>query len=184
MLLVFWLLRRIQNKMLKKSQMEIMGLAIIIILISLALIFTVRFVVLKKPIDIKKQYTQIELASNMINTLLRTTTEDCSSLSFTGLFQDCADNYNPHDPIQSGTIVCDTGEKSCAYLQSKIPDIFDKTLEKWRVGYYFEAVVGTNTLVSDRCDSCADEICPARTHKEFPIPTGTTTINIKLDICA
>ena len=157
--------------------MEIMGLAIIIILITLALIFTVRFVVLRKPAEVREDYIKIQLASNMINTLLRTTAEDCSSLSFTELFQDCADVY------PEGIIICDTGEKSCAYLQTKITDIFDNTLQKWRVAYYFEAVAGTNTLVSDRCDSCAEEICPVRTHKEFPIPSSAMTIHIKLDIC-
>jgi len=161
-----------KSRIFKRSQVEIMGLAIIIILITLALIFVVRFVLSRKPADIKEEYTQAQLASNMINTLLRTTAKECSSSSFTELFQDCADAY------PDGTIDCDTGEKSCSYLESKIGDIFDNTLRKWRKDYYFKAVAGTNTLVSD------GNVCPgAKTHKEFPIPSSATTINIKLDIC-
>jgi len=152
-------------------------MAIIMILIILALIFVIRFVILKKPVEYKKEYTQVELASNMINTLLRTTANDCNGLSFTELFQDCADY--PSD----GSVDCSVGVKSCLYLKTKIPVIFDNTLEGWNIAYYFKAVSGITTLVSDECADCdPNSICPVRTHKEFPIPSATT-INIILDIC-
>lgn len=152
--------------------MEIMGLAIIMILIILALIFIIRFVILKKPVEYKKEYTQVELASNMINTLLRTTANDCNGLSFTELFQDCADY--PAD----GSVDCGSIGKSCFYLRTKIPFIFDNTLEEWNVGYYFKAVSSQSTLISD-----GSECAGSKTHKEFPIPASAATINIMLDIC-
>ena len=65
----------------RKSQMEIMGLAIIILLLTLAMIFVVRFVILKGPSDIKKGFTQTELASNMVNTFLKSTSRNCRGRS-------------------------------------------------------------------------------------------------------
>jgi hypothetical protein len=73
----------------KKSQTEIMGLAIIIILIIVGATFVIRFIISKEPADYKKDFTHAELAINMINTFLETTSESCKKLSMTELLQDC-----------------------------------------------------------------------------------------------
>ena len=74
----------------KKSQMEIMGLVIIVILITLGLFFVVRFIITKQPSEIKKSYTQTEIAANILNSLLKTTSKDCYGMDVTQLLQDCA----------------------------------------------------------------------------------------------
>ena len=50
----------------RKSQTEMMGLVIVVILITLALLFVVSFIVLRKPSTLKKEYTQSELAANTL----------------------------------------------------------------------------------------------------------------------
>ncbi|MBI2651527.1 hypothetical protein HYX01_03585, partial [Candidatus Woesearchaeota archaeon] len=46
----------------KKAQMEIMGLTIVIVIIIIAVLFVIRFAFNKEPIETKKGYSQTELA--------------------------------------------------------------------------------------------------------------------------
>jgi hypothetical protein len=109
----------------KKSQFEILGLAIVIILITLGILFVIRFVVLKEPSKLRYDYTRTEMASNMLNTLLRTDT-DCKRKSMTELFQDCA-SYNRIECEYDGIPM-----NSCEYLNytSSVPSSIHATSSK------------------------------------------------------
>jgi len=72
-----------------EAQMEILGLAIVVVLILVATTFVVRFLVLRTPVDYRKGFVSSELASNMLNTFLKTAAKDCSQLTMTELLQDC-----------------------------------------------------------------------------------------------
>lgn len=152
--------------------MEIMGLAIIIILISLAMLFVIRFIAIKEPGELKKTYTHKELAANIANTILMTTAKDCKGQDMTSLIQDCANNH----PL--GLIECDDGTtRSCDYIDTVIQEILDKTLESWNKEYYL-------TIKSAGIDiSKFGAPCPgAKTSSSpcCPIPIG---IVVNLDIC-
>ena len=89
----------------KKSQAEIVGLAIIVLLITMGLLFFVKFGILDKKDDIKGSFIDSELANNMVDVLLKTTT-DCKGSSVTDLFQDYAafnkidcDGMNSHEKL-------------------------------------------------------------------------------------
>jgi len=152
----------------RKSQMEIMGLAVIVILVALAILFTIRFVILQEPAEYKKGYTQQQLAINMVNTLLETTTASCSDLLFKELFKDCA---------ETNIIICDNGMDSCSYIRESIDTIFMDTLETWDIDYEFNFVVGTNPPLISK-GSCPDERIPG----SFSIP-GAIASTINLYIC-
>lgn len=154
----------------KRAQMEILGLAIVVVLILVATIFVVRFLVLKAPVDYRKGFVSAELASNMLNTFLKTAAKECSQLTMTELLQDCA---------QGRGIVCDTGEDSCNFVESAAEGIFSQTLGKWNMDYEFLAYADVNMPLVRLGKPCKAE----KRSKLFPIPISGGAMYAKLDIC-
>ena len=154
----------------KRAQMEILGLAIVVVLVLVATVFIVRFLVLKSPTDYRKDFVSSELASNVINTLLKIAAKDCSQLTMTELLQDCS---------RGRGIVCDNGQDSCKFVESTAKDIFNETLEKWNYKYEFLAYVDVNSPLIKIGQECKAD----KTSKLFPIPISTATMFVKLDIC-
>ena len=154
----------------KQSQMEILGLAIVVVLILVATIFVVRFLVLKAPTEYRKGFVSSEIASNMLNTLLKTAAEDCSQLTMTELLQDCA---------QSRSIICDDGKDSCKFVESTANHIFDQTFDKWSMKYEFLAYTDVNAPLVKLGKPCKAD----KRSKIFPIPISAATMYTKLDIC-
>jgi len=157
----------------KKSQAEIVGLVIIVLLITMGLLFVVKFVVLKEQSDIKKGFVHSGLASNMVNVLLKTTT-DCRGSSVTELFQDCAgfEKIDCND---------DSVPDSCEKIEETIEMIFKNSLEKWNKPYELKAFVGSRTIAERSYGKCSRQ--SDRESKTYPIPTDRGTLFIKLDIC-
>lgn len=154
----------------RKSQMEILGLAIVIVLILVATIFVVRFLVLKSPTEYRKGFVSSELASNMLNTFLKTAAKDCSQLTITELLQDCS---------QAKSITCDNGEDSCKHTELIAKSVFEQTLDKWNMQYEFLAYIDPKSPLIKLGKACKAE----KRSKIFPIPISTATMYTKLDIC-
>ena len=161
----------------RKSQTEMMGLVIVVILITLALLFVLSFVVLRKPTELKKQYTQSEIAANTLNALIHTTTictggPDCKKIG--RLLKNCAEN-----PVTGGTCYCPDDFTSCGYAETVINEIFDKTLTAWNIQFEFTAAVPGATVIHILEGYCKGE---KRSQSEF-IPTDAGILTAKLDIC-
>ena len=153
----------------KKGQMEIMGLVVIVILLSLAMLFVLQFVLLKEPSQTKKTYTHSQLSANTLNALLKTTTS-CRGQDVTQLLQDCA-SYRP-----DGLIQCETGQRSCSYVKDTILVILNGTLDYWNKDYLLTADLAELEFSQG---SCLGE----RQSRIYPIPVEGDIMNIRLDIC-
>lgn len=154
--------------------MEIMGLAIIIILVSLGFLFILKFNVSKKPAELHKEFTKIETASNFLNSLLRTTSIDCYDLSFTEIFQDCG---------KGSLIICENGMDSCKYIENKTKEILTKTLNVWNFHYELTAYVNPELNKIDPLISPLGG-CPTEWRsKFFYLPLDTAPMTIRMNIC-
>lgn len=164
----------------KKAQMEMMGLAIIVILLALGMFLLVKFMVIDKPPSVKQTFTSKELATNMISTMLKTDA-DCGvrNLDMTELII----AYSEHD-----TFTC-KGMELREYLQESLDDIFNQTLITWGRQYRFEIKVPQES--DDITDICMPEnsagdcfSCPGGLEKKiFPLPSNYGTVIITMDIC-
>ncbi|HZX44213.1 MAG TPA: hypothetical protein VFF28_00870 [Candidatus Nanoarchaeia archaeon] len=158
----------------KRSQMEIMGLAIIVILISIGMLFAIKFVVFKKPEPFKSEYTKTELASNILTSLMRTTMEGCSDLSMEDIYQACG--KDPDNP----PVVCSPAEDACQFLNRTTRRILNLTLVEWNKGYELHASTVTDSIIDvGRCPG-------AKKQKPYTIPIDASSKNslkITLDVC-
>ena len=160
--------------MARKSQAEIMGLAVIVVLITLGLLFVIRFTIFQPKPEIKEEYTKTELTANILNAMLKTTT-DCNNQDITELLQDCAAFRDVYCSING-----DYGD-SCYYLEYFIPNILEKTLDEWKRSYEFKAGTKQNPdLLSFSSGDCTGE----RETKLYPIPTDVGPVTVRLSICS
>ncbi|MDP3640021.1 MAG: hypothetical protein Q8R53_02340 [Nanoarchaeota archaeon] len=122
----------------KKAQMEIIGLVVIVILISLGMLFLVQFSLKEKPDE--KAFTRKGLAFSTLSTLLKTTV-DCSEngerreLELREVLGDCGANTFLSDPSSGETC---SREPSCDYFARVAGDLLDRTLGVWGKRYEFQ----------------------------------------------
>jgi len=154
----------------KKAQIEIVGLVIIIILIIIGIAFVTKFAVFEDPIDYKKQFTNAQITSNMINTLLKTTSRDCNNLSMTELLQDCSQNQE---------VICGDEQNSCDYFIGTTQQIFGETLEKWHIDYEFKVFENEDNPIITLGEKCLLD----KKSRLFPIPTDSEILFVKMDVC-
>ena len=155
----------------KKGQMEIFGLVIIVLLITLGMFIVIRFVVFGEEDEILKGYTQTQLAANFLGTLRRTTTE-CNDMSIEQLIQTCAT-----DPYKT----CPSGSAVCPYLEAQVDYLLQNTLVAWgNKSFYFKANIPAHEIMITNKDCTGDD--PGDLRQEV-IPTNVGIVSTELKIC-
>ncbi len=153
-----------------KGQMEIMGLAIIVILISLGLLFAVQWLLKAPPTQQTQRAKQSVLAANFLSTMLGTTTE-CNKRTVRDLLQDCA--------LTQGATMC-ADQTSCEYVNQVMGSVFNSTMKKWNADYYFHTTGSTSTESIKFGKACTG----SKEGKEHPLPISPGfEIKLYLDIC-
>ena len=154
----------------RRSQMEILGLAIVVVLILMGIILVFRFLGRQEPSCYRASFVSAELVSNMLSTFLKTSSPECSYLTINELMQDCA---------QAASIVCGNSMDSCQFVKETAKNVFNQTLDTWHMKYEFTAYSDErNPLVT------LGKKCPgAKVSKIFPIPISGSTMYARLEIC-
>jgi hypothetical protein len=176
----------------RKAQLEIMGLAIIVIIIIFGILVSLMFFKPKES-TLKTDVTDSTLASNMLSMILRTTL-DCKDIDLESLLQDCAEGVSnkeycgDNDPFD---------RDPCGKVFKIINEsILTKTLDVWKKQYTFRAtVLGapnrqlteiTNTPIVNGKASCgtSSKKYTSIIFKAQPLALKDgRTMEISLDIC-
>lgn len=152
--------------------MEVMGLAIIIILLTLGLLLVVRFIILKPESDIRKVQSESQLAANFINAMLQAST-GCNKYQIKALLQDCA---------TSNAVNCN-GEDACSYVNRTIAYIVGRTLIYWDKSFNL-SVSNTNINFPPGGINFFRGDCTGEKEAKFsPIQAGGKTITVSLEVC-
>lgn len=125
--------------------MEIIGLVVIVILITLGMLFMAVFALRESPQ--KRILTQKGLAVSTISAVMKTTISDPDCLpghSGSGFFQlggvileDCALNYQ----FPEGSHYRCGGMDSCQFFHQQTTELLEQTLGVWNKNYQFSSVL-------------------------------------------
>ena len=153
-----------------KAQTEIMGFAIIAIILIAGILFAAKLVQTKEEISYKKEFISSYLSYNMAGVFLRTASRDCGSLSMSELLLNCADN-SADFRITCGTL------DSCAYVEQEAKEIFGKTMDEWNAGYEFTASSSNNNILS--FGECGNN----KKSKQTYVAAEKEVLTVSMDIC-
>ena len=174
----------------RKAQTEIVGLALIVILISLSLIFVVRFVVFSdRGTDIVADVDTIQLASNTISSLLDTHV-DCKGRKvtvadlYTDCFRyetfDCIDNAPP--PSGPGDDPLDPAD-SCQVVNETVSAMLRPLLDARNYKYQYTARKAGDSE-DERTQEIANDDCLGPRHAEsYVLPLNPGSVAIRLYVC-
>jgi hypothetical protein len=118
----------------KKGQAEIIGLVIIVIMITLGMLFFIRFALDDTPE--KKVFTRKGLAASTMNSIMNVEVYcggENQYLSMPTLLKDCAKSHISGG--QYNDYQCGFSINTCEYIKNEITFILDNTLSSWNKDY-------------------------------------------------
>jgi hypothetical protein len=149
----------------RKSQADIAGLALVVILAALAVIFFVKNSVSEDFVGFDDQISS-KVGSKFILSLLDTTT-DCNKMSLEEVLLICANGKN---------LVC--GEvDACNYFEGITGKIIGKTLEQWNKAYYL--TISQDIKIMEFGGKCRE----GQISSSLTLPADTGLLSLKMDIC-
>jgi hypothetical protein len=160
--------RKIRKR--KSAQMEIMGLAIIVLLITLGFLLYLRFSKSSDQPEIKQDFMDTKLASNLLTVILKTTDENLD-MELKNLFQACAEDIKTID--YGGT------NDPCEKVNSIVESILDDTLKQWKKNYVLTAKVAGKQKTHITNGDCRGD----QQSETFLLPTAKGPMLITLNIC-
>ena len=184
----------------KRGQMEIAGLVVIVILITLGMLFMALFALKEDPK--KKVFTRKGLAYSTLSALMKTTIEEqycVDSAKDTPLYfgrdilEDCAANYQFSTPEECGYACkysCD-GKHSCVFFREKASELLNETLGQWNKRYELRVHLLDGEQVIDLLEDAPVKNkggCPSTRERDssgiFPLQlSGSGMVKSELHLC-
>ncbi len=164
----------------RKAQTEIVGLVVIVLIISVAMMFLLFFVMKDNPDNSLKTFDNELHAYNTIVSIMQTNT-DCRKYSFSDLIKQCV-----LSPIQYLQQDCNPEPISvCDFVEREISYILEQSLatinEEYKFYIYTEF---EQTPILDIRSENADSLCQTiLTSATQPIRYGAGDLFVALDIC-
>lgn len=176
--------------------MEIIGLVVIVILITLGMLFMAMFAFKESPQ--KRIITQKGLAVSTISTVMKTTITDPECVSGSGrvflqlggtILEDCAIN---HDSLYFSQYQCG-GMSSCDFFRAQTWHLLNDTLGTWNKRYQFSsflidpALPEPVSLYEPIVNPPGSRGCPPTRDREssdtFPLSTDVGIVESVLYLC-
>ncbi len=154
----------------KRGQMEMMGMAFVVLLVTLGIIFAVRYVILSPSNSIASEYIRTELPGRLGTSLFHTTLSACHGASLQTVIQDCAESQG------SVALIDCSGYSSCVYANATVEAMLQETLVKWNIKH--KLVISTPQGILIQKGECFGDQKASR----FPIP-GRQNSYLNLYIC-
>ena len=158
----------------KKAQMEMFGLAVIVILVFIGMIFLMMvFARMPDTLAAKEKYTDQTLAQNLLTATFKLNTT--CSLGIPEIVKDCY-LYKGTDKIYK----CDD-LTSCEYTKNIFDYVINNTLVSWNRAFVMNISSEGTTVYSNNYLLCKESI-PAFLYVSL-YPEYSGTIDIRLDVC-
>ncbi len=170
----------------KKAQMELLGVAVIVVFLSLGIFFVVKYNISQPISNTKQVYTQSELSSNTIGAMLTTTVQYCKNNVLADLMIDCASDTTSND----GSKLCKdprpgATNTTCDEMKNVTSDIFNQTLDKWVKAYVYTVTITDGQTVNQIWNKTKGQCLGEKRSSQYFYSTKTlSTLLIKLDICS
>jgi hypothetical protein len=167
----------------KKTQSEILGLAMVVILITFGLLLFVMFGLRGDDEHISVEYSYKQLPVLLNNAILETHTSEA----------DCYGEKIQKLLIKAGegnTLVCKNGQDVKSFVRIKIKELLDLTLGEWNIDYRYTVYKGTDYKdennyvfnITNSPNNCYGQ--DIDTENFFFRMSNGQFLNIKLDLCS
>jgi len=157
-----------------RGQMEIMGLAIVVILITLGVLFALTTLRDEAP-GIKQQFEMANIASGFLKTFIKTNVP-CGNDIIRNVIKACVEGK----PLRCDSPIDGRSVDACVYVNETLWVVLNKTLDLRNSRYFFTGTGPKMGMIS------AGRACPGEriVGGPQPIATGRGNIFIELHICA
>jgi hypothetical protein len=164
----------------RRGQIEIVGLLIIVIMISFMLLFLVTCD--NSGSYGSKKYMPQTISSRFVGSMLKTTSMCVPNMAMRDLIIDCARNAETGGSMD---LVCEDGQMSCGFMKSVLDSMLNSSFDNLSVGYEFMVLSPANKRLYYR-NCTASDGCTAKTYDSGdawnqPLPVGYQgTMNIRM----
>ncbi|MEM4336443.1 MAG: hypothetical protein QXG86_00365 [Candidatus Woesearchaeota archaeon] len=183
---------KFRNK--KKSQTEMLGIAIVVIILSIGILILVSNTMKRTRVtEQKREFSEKQMATNILGALLSTST-NCNNDRISTLLIDCG-RCAPAGQETTSCRICGGGvegdiyiEESyvCSYLSTIIENLLNNTLKVWNKKYEFMAYISKENPqihISYGIEKCIEE--SQYIQKDFYyLPLYPQTLTVELSLCS
>lgn len=160
----------------RKGQMEIFGLVIIVILLALGLLFAVVILTKQQPTISTKESIQ---ARTYLSTLVGTTVPECGKQSVRQLLENCMDSSYTGGQY-NGANNCFDGTNTCTKAKNIIANTLTQTFGSW--GYTYEFSIPDNDVLKT-LNASNGQCTGERERGTWKIVKTSRTATLTLDLC-